>query len=200
MIPVSRRQVLSGALVAALGIYSYRVIAAKDAAIQNSVPAARPLADEMAKEAVAKIFGAGENHDKITGTATFIQGTNGIKIVVDVDGLSPGKHGIHIHEKPDLTDPKLTSAGGHFNPDGKEHHHGGPDDAKRHAGDLGNIEVDDKGHGHLELTDEALAIEGKNGVIGHSIIIHAKVDDLKSQPAGASGDRIAGGAIVRKSD
>jgi Cu-Zn family superoxide dismutase len=166
--------------------------------LRNTVSSVRLADDEMAKVAVAKIYGAGETHDKITGTATFTQIEHGVKIVVDVDGLTPGKHGIHIHEKPDLTDPKLISAGAHFNPGGAEHHHGSPDDAKRHAGDLGNIEVDDKGHGHLELKDDELAVDGKNGVVGHSVIIHAKVDDLKTQPSGASGDRVAGGAIVLK--
>jgi Cu-Zn family superoxide dismutase len=149
--------------------------------------------------ATAAIHGAGDNKDKITGTATFTESDKGVKIVVDVDGLTPGKHGIHIHEKTDLSDPKLAGAGGHFNPDGKEHHHAGPDEAKRHAGDLGNIEVDDKGHGHLELTDDQLSIAGqKNSVVGHSVIIHAKEDDLKSQPAGNSGDRVAGGVIEAK--
>src|SRR5579864_2091198 len=90
---------------------------------------------EVGKEAVAEIHGAGDMHDKIHGKATFVQEGNGVKIVVDADGLTSGKHGIHIHEKPDLSDPKLLSAGGHYNPDGAEHHHGGPSDAKRHAGD-----------------------------------------------------------------
>ena len=164
----------------------------------SEIPAICLADDEMAKVAVAKIFGAGKTHDKITGTVTFTQAAHGVKIVVDVDGLTPGKHGIHIHEKPDLTDPKLISAGGHYNPDGAEHHHGSPTDAKRHAGDLGNLEVDDKGHGHLELSDEELSVDGKNGVVGHSVIIHAKEDDLKTQPSGNSGDRVAGGAIALK--
>ena len=152
-----------------------------------------------ATSAVASLHGAGENRDKVTGTVAFTADGNAVKIVVDVDGLSPGKHGIHIHEKTDLSDAKLAGAGGHFNPDGQEHHHSGPDDAKRHAGDLGNIEVDDKGHGHLEMTDDQLSIAGqKNSVVGHSVIIHAKEDDLKSQPSGNSGDRVAGGVIEAK--
>ena len=148
-------------------------------------------------EAVAIIHGAGDNKDKIKGTASFVPESEGIKIVVDVTGLTPGKHGIHVHQKPDLSAPDLSSAGPHFNPGGASHHHGGPDDANHHAGDLGNIEADDSGHGHLELMSKDLSIEDpKTGVIGHSIIIHAKPDDLKTDPAGNSGARIAGGAIV----
>ena len=158
-------------------------------------------AADIGKEAVAQIHGAGDTHDKIHGTAHFSQADNGVKIVVDVEGLTPGKHGIHIHEKPDLSDPKLLSTGGHFNPADADHKHAGPTDPKRHAGDLGNIEVDQNGHGHLELTDDALAIEGKNGVVGHAIIIHANEDDLKTQqPPGNSGARVAGGAIVLATD
>lgn len=154
-------------------------------------------AAEAGKEAIAHIHGAGDTRDKINGTATFTPAGNGIKVVVHVQGLTPGKHGIHIHEKADLSDPKLVSAGGHFNPGGAEHKHSGPDDNKRHAGDLGNITADDKGHGQLEVTTDALAIEGANGVVGHSIIIHEKEDDLKTQqPPGNAGGRVAGGAIV----
>jgi len=154
-------------------------------------------AAEAGKEAVAQIHGAGDTRDKIHGTATFMPAGNGIKVMVHVEGLTPGEHGIHIHEKADLSDPKLVSAGGHFNPGGGAHQHAGPDDAKRHAGDLGNIVVDDKGKGHLEVTTDALSIEGTNGVVGHSIIIHEKEDDYKTQqPPGNAGGRVAGGAIV----
>jgi Cu-Zn family superoxide dismutase len=155
------------------------------------------VAADSATSAKAEIHGAGDTHDAISGTAVFTAQSGGIKIVVDVTGLKPGKHGIHIHEKADLSDPKLLSAGGHFNPGGAEHKHAGPTDPKRHAGDLGNIEVDSSGKGHLEATDDALTIDGKTGVIGHSIIIHEKEDDLTTQtPPGNAGGRVAGGAIV----
>ena len=159
---------------------------------------ASAAAEEADKEAIAHIMGAGDTRDKIHGTATFTAAApKGVKVVVDVDGLTPGKHGIHIHEKADLSDPKLMSVGGHFNPDDADHHHSGTDDPKRHAGDLGNITADAKGHGHLEITTDALSIEGKNGVVGHAIIIHEKEDDLKTQqPPGNAGGRVAGGAIV----
>jgi len=160
---------------------------------------ASAAAEEADKEAVAHLMGAGANHDKIHGTATFTAAApKGIKVVVDVTGLTPGKHGIHIHEKDDFSDKeKFMSVGGHFNPEGAEHHHSGTDDPKRHAGDLGNITADDKGHGHLEMTTDALSIEGKDGVVGHAIIIHEKEDDLKTQqPPGNAGGRVAGGPIV----
>ena len=159
------------------------------------------VAADSAKSAMADIHGAGDTHDAIKGMAMFTAVNGGVKIVVDVSGLKPGKHGIHIHEKPDLSDPKLLSAGGHFNPDDADHKHAGPNDPKRHAGDLGNIEIDDNGHGHLDLTDDALTVEGPHGVVGHSIIIHEKEDDLKTQqPPGNAGGRVAGGVIVLATD
>ncbi len=152
------------------------------------------LAEEAtAAKAVAQVHGAGEHKDKITGTVTFTTTSDGVKVVADIEGLAPGEHGFHIHEKADLSDPELKGAGGHFNPD--HHKHGGPESEEHHAGDLGNLTADDKGHAHLDATFKGLTIEGKSGVVGHSVIIHAKADDLKSQPAGESGKRIAGGVI-----
>ena len=154
------------------------------------------VAADSAKSAMAEIHGAGDTRDAIKGMAMFTVEGSGVKIVVDVTGLKPGKHGIHIHEKTDLSDAKLMGAGGHFNPGGAEHKHSSPTDPKRHAGDLGNIEVDADGKGHLEITDDALTIEGPAGVVGHSIIIHEKEDDLKTQtPPGNAGGRVAGGVI-----
>lgn len=153
-------------------------------------------APQAKQGAVAIIHQAGNHDGKITGTVSFTPTGDGVRVIADVEGLSPGKHGIHIHEKSDLSSPDLKSAGPHFNPGGASHHHAGPDDADHHAGDLGNIEADSNGHGRLEIIAHDLTIEDpKTGVVGHSVIIHANEDDLKSQPAGNSGDRIAGGAI-----
>ena len=148
--------------------------------------------------ALANIQGAGANKDKIKGTVTFIEDKDSVKVLVDVTGLSPGKHGIHIHEKPDLSDPELKSAGGHWNPDG--HKHGSPAEGMHHAGDLGNITADAEGHAKTELTLTGITVGGgKGSVVGHSVVIHEKEDDLKTDPAGNSGPRIAGGVIEAKS-
>lgn len=147
--------------------------------------------------ALATIQGAGANKDKIHGTVTFVQVKDGVEVQVEVSGLSPGKHGMHIHEKADTSDPELKSAGGHWNPD--NHKHGAPNEGDHHAGDLGNITADDKGVAKAQLTIKGVTVNGeKTGVVGHSVIIHEKEDDLKTDPAGASGARIAGGAIELK--
>ena len=148
-----------------------------------------------AATAIAKIQGAGDNKDKITGMITFTQTADGVRVVASVDGLTPGKHGFHVHEKPDVSAPDLSSAGGHWNPGG--HKHGGPDSAEHHAGDLGNLVADEKGHADYDVVIKGIMIEGDKGVMNHSVIIHAKADDLTSQPAGDSGKRIAGGVIEK---
>jgi len=134
-----------------------------------------------------------------TGTVTFTQvGDDKVKVAVDLQGLPPGKHGFHIHQKGDLSAPDLTSAGGHFNPEG--HKHGGPDSEMHHAGDLGNLEADSSGNVKKEMTVEGISVGtgAKNDITGTSVIVHAKADDLKTDPAGNSGARIAGGTIEAK--
>ena len=135
----------------------------------------------------------------VAGTVTFTQEKDGVKVVVDLTGLSPGKHGIHIHEKPDMSAKDLASAGGHWDPDGHKQHGGPTSEAdKRHAGDLGNLQADKDGKAHYEISVAGVSVGGKNDVVGHSVIVHAKEDDMKSNPAGNAGGRVAGGAIELK--
>ena len=132
-----------------------------------------------------------------TGTVTFTQTGDNVKVVADITGLTPNaKHGFHIHEKGDLSAPDLSSAGAHYNPEG--HAHGGPTTSPVHAGDLGNLEADKEGKARLELTLDNISVGGKNDILGKSVIVHAKPDDLKSQPSGNSGARIGGGVIELK--
>jgi superoxide dismutase, Cu-Zn family len=133
---------------------------------------------------------AGNN---VSGTATFTSTEKGVKVVVDVQGLTKGKHGIHIHEYGDCSAPDGSSAGGHFNPAGMVH--AGPMDMTRHMGDMGNLEADGSGKAHLEYFDQMISFKGENSIIGKSVILHKSEDDLKSQPAGNAGPRVACGVI-----
>ena len=133
---------------------------------------------------------AGSN---VAGTVTFTASGDGVKAVADLTGLTPGKHGFHIHEFGDCSDPKAASAGGHFNP--SNHQHGAPDASDRHAGDLGNLEADATGKAHLELTDKLMKLTGADAIVGHAVIVHEKADDLKTQPTGDAGGRVACGVI-----
>ncbi len=134
---------------------------------------------------------------QVTGTVKFAKSDDGLKVMVDLKGFKPdSKHGFHIHEKGDLSSADLKSAGGHFNPGG--HKHGGPDSEERHGGDLGNITADDKGHVKTTIDAKGLSIDDeKTGIINRSVIVHEKADDLKTDPAGDSGARIAGGKIEK---
>ncbi len=131
----------------------------------------------------------------VTGTVMFMPAGDGLTVRYDLKGLSPnGQHGFHVHEKGDLSDPALTSAGPHFNPGGQKH--GGAEGEMRHGGDLGNITADADGNARGEVTATGLTIDDpKTGVVGRSIIVHEKADDLQTDPSGNSGARIAGGTI-----
>ncbi len=136
---------------------------------------------------------------QVTGTVTFSQKGDKVEVVANVKTLSPGKHGIHVHEKGDCSASDASSAGGHFAPGGGQH--AGPTEPKRHAGDLGNLEADANGNATFTITTDALRVgSGDRDVIGKAIIIHGDPDDLTTQPSGNSGGRIACGVIEKKED
>ena len=128
---------------------------------------------------------------KVTGTARVTPSASGVVVLVTVQDASPGEHGVHIHEKGDCSDSAATSAGGHFNPNSGAHH-GGPNTPVRHGGDLGNMKVNSLGGGLLVVAVSDLSMEN---VVGRSVIVHEKVDDLQTDPAGNSGARIACGVL-----
>ena len=132
--------------------------------------------------------------NQVEGTVTFTKTGDGMKIVADVTGLAPGKHGFHIHEYGDCSSPDGKAAGGHFNPTNSPQH-AGHDAAQRHEGDMGNLEADASGKAHLELTDNMMTMSGEKSIIGRGVIVHEKEDDLKSQPVGNAGGRVACGVI-----
>ncbi len=147
--------------------------------------------DQQVMKAVAvlnPVSGSG-----VTGVVTFTKVDNGIKVVADLQGLTPGKHGFHVHQWGDCTAPTGDSAGGHFNPEGKQH--GAPASNERHVGDFGNITAGSDGKAHYEWTDQMIAFAGRDSIIGRGLIVHANPDDLVTQPAGNSGPKVACGAI-----
>ena len=146
-------------------------------------------ADEPTK-AIAVLHSA--SGSQVMGTVTFTKTGDAVQVVADITGLTPGKHGFHIHEFGDCSAPDAASAGSHFNPTKKPH--GAPDAGERHVGDLGNIEADKDGKAHLELKDKMLTFSGENSILGRGVIVHEKVDDW-SQPTGNAGGRLACGII-----
>ncbi len=146
------------------------------------------------KHATANIVGTAK-YKAVKGTVEFKETPDGIEVTANLEGLKKGDHGFHIHEKGDCSAPDAMSAGGHFNP--ANHKHGAPDAEEHHEGDLGNItaEKDGKATKTFTLKDASLG-EGDNSIVGKGFIIHAKVDDMKTQPTGNAGDRVGCGTIT----
>ncbi len=129
----------------------------------------------------------------LTGTATFVDTGSGVSVVIDVAGISPGKHGTHIHEKPDCSADNADSAGGHYNPHSKDH---AMEPGAGHIGDMGNIEIGADGKGRLEVTLAGANLKAgdPNSIRDRAIIVHEKEDD-GGQPTGNAGGRIGCGEL-----
>jgi Cu-Zn family superoxide dismutase len=130
----------------------------------------------------------------VQGVVTFSEVRGGIRIVANIEGLIPGKHGFHIHEHGACNGTNEENAGGHFNPD--DHPHAGPNDSPRHAGDLGNLVADLSGRAHYDRLDFVITLDGHESIVGRSVVIHKYPDDLISQPSGNTGPAVACGVII----
>jgi Cu-Zn family superoxide dismutase len=133
------------------------------------------------------------------GTATLSPAKGGgVAIALDLKNLAPGEHAFHVHQAAKC-EPPFATAGPHFNPGTKKHGLENPDGS--HAGDMKNITVGADGTAKVVVLNAQVTLaEGANSVFangGTSIVIHAKPDDMKTDPAGNAGDRIACGVIVK---
>ncbi len=179
----------AGSVLVAVGILCFASTAVRAA---EKDAHAHKDAWSSVKQAVAVLHPTAGN--KCQGKITFTQDGSKVKVVADIEGLTPGqKHAFHIHQFGDCSALDAMSAGGHYNPEG--HPHALPESDKRHAGDLGNLTADAAGKAHFEITVENVSVAGiKNPMVGRGVIVHAKVDD-GGQPVGNAGPRIACGVI-----
>ncbi len=137
----------------------------------------------------------------VRGAVDFVRKRGSVLVTANLSGFAPNTtHGIHIHESGDCTARDASSAGGHFNPTSSDH--GGTSGSRRHGGDLGNLTADKKGNiaAIVEVDGDIAFGNGTDSIIGRGLVVHANADDLKSQPAGNSGARLACGVITRNPD
>lgn len=133
---------------------------------------------------------------KPVGDADLVQTRNGVLIKLQIKGMQPGERAFHIHAVGKC-EPPFESAGPHFNPGGHKH---GMMAGEGHAGDMPNLHVPQDGNLAIEMLNTAVTLEpGKPNSLfdgdGSSLVVHAKADDYKTDPAGNAGDRIACGVI-----
>jgi superoxide dismutase, Cu-Zn family len=131
----------------------------------------------------------------VSGNLKFTQIGDVVRVTGEIRGHTKGPKGFHIHENGDCSAADGMSTGGHFNPD--KHKHGGPYDPVKHGGDLGNVTFNDQGIAKVNFTvgDISVSSSRPDGIIGKAVIVHANQDDLKTDPTGNAGGRVACGVI-----
>jgi Cu-Zn family superoxide dismutase len=133
---------------------------------------------------------------QVAGALNLVASEGAVTLTGLVTALKPeSEHGIHIHEKGDCSSPDFKSAGEHFNP--TQQQHGNPANPPHHLGDIPNIKANAEGKADVNARVEGVTLgdAGANDIVGKAVVVHEKVDDYTSQPAGNSGDRISCGVI-----
>jgi superoxide dismutase, Cu-Zn family len=155
------------------------------------------IAQDAPKSAHADIV---NEHGVKIGTAKFSPSAIGVRVAVKVEHLTPGEHGIHIHNVGKCEAPAFASAGGHFNPTSAHHGVNNTQTPHPHLGDLPNLTADKKGTAKANFVASDVTLGDGSASLFHqggtSIVVHAKADDLMSDPSGNSGDRVACGVIT----
>ena len=133
------------------------------------------------------------------GSVTFTEQYGKVTLEAHINGLTPGTHAIHVHQKADCSSEDGKSSGGHWNPTFEPHGAWGSDTGY-HRGDIGNFNADDTGHGMITFSTDLWCLgceDETKDLLGKAIIVHQGEDDLSSQPSGAAGARVSCAGIIQ---
>ncbi len=199
---MTRVGITSLVALVAVGACSAGDDAASDSALvvgdtTSGTTAAAPMGDANSASSARAVLRDAQGAE--VGTVRMRPTDAGVEFAIELVGMPAGAHGIHVHETGDCTPPGFTSAGGHFNPEGRQHGTEDPDGA--HAGDLPNVTVQADGTGSLTTTNSRVTLaDGATSLFktgGTAIVVHAGPDDYRTDPSGDSGDRLACGVVER---
>ncbi|KRO66481.1 MAG: superoxide dismutase [Cryomorphaceae bacterium BACL21 MAG-121220-bin10] len=140
-----------------------------------------------------------KSDSQASGVAIFAEDANGVRMVSKFEGLTPGTHAIHLHEKADCSAADGTSTGGHWNPTFEKHGAWG-DPKGYHRGDLGNFKAQADGSAKFSFQTDQWCVgcgDPQRDIVGKAVIIHQGTDDYTSQPSGAAGARVSCGGIIK---
>jgi Cu-Zn family superoxide dismutase len=173
--------------IAALAVGSLFCLATLGIRTQAAAPEKLQPSSSVTK-AIAQLIPTTKTASKVKGTVTFTKTAQGMHVQGEITGLTPGEHGFHVHEFGVWNEDGMAT-GGHFNPTGAPH--AGHHSAQRHVGDMGNIKADENGTAMVDLDDDQMTFDGPTSILGRGLVVHAKADDLKTQPSGDAGGRLA---------
>ena len=163
---------------------------------ENVVEPVEETVNEDVKKIKIKLEPKSES--KVNGSAVFTETEGKVTMVAVFDGLTPGTHAIHLHEKSDCSAPDGTSTGGHWNPTNEPHGKWG-DVKGYHKGDIGNFEADENGNGTITFSTDQWCIgcgDPNKDILDKAVIVHQGADDFTSQPTGDAGGRVSCGGII----
>lgn len=168
----------------------------KEAVTEKEEPAATGAKTETVEELTVQMDPKSDS--EVKGMAIFKEENGTVTMTATFEGLEPGEHAIHLHEKADCSSPDGKSTGGHWNPTFEKHGKWG-DAEGYHKGDIGNFTADEEGKGAITFSTDEWCIDcddDTKNIVGKGVIVHQGADDFTSQPSGAAGARISCGGVI----